>query len=327
MLLAGISVLLGLFSVHTLANPSHAAASVSSVYTFPLGTWIENLAVRSNGLILASSASAPQIWQVDPDKPDRANLIATLPNHLASSGVTEVEPDIFYVGANNFSLNPPSVKPNASAVYRLDLSTYDQSAPITPIIVADFPVSGLLNGFITLSKEYILIADAGLGLIWRLNIHTSDKVAILSDPLMGIVDAEKEPIGVNGLKIHNGHLYFSNTNQELLARIPITGTGERAGPTEIVAHYAAPDDFVFAPGRREAVLVAGNDTLRIIVDGEVKKVADSPLLAGSTAVALGRNEHRRGKGKKIYVSTSGGVEQYVKGAVIVPGRVVEIKWW
>jgi hypothetical protein len=234
MLPARTSILLGLLSVQTLSNPSRAAASVSSVHTFRLGTWIENLAVRSNGQILASSASAPQVWQVDPDKPGTADLVAMLPNHLASSGLTEVEADVFYIGANNFSLNLPSVKPNASAVYLLDLSMYDHKAPTSPVLVADFPVSGLLNGFATLSKEYILIVDAGLGLVRRLNVHTSEKVAILSDPLMAIVDAKKEPIGVNGLKIHDGYLYFSNTNQELLARIPVTDTGERAGPTDVV---------------------------------------------------------------------------------------------
>jgi hypothetical protein len=301
-------------SVHT--------TSVNTIHTFPLGTWIENLAIRSNGLILATSASSPQLWQIDSNNPDTADLITTIPFHTALSGITELEPDIFYIGANNFTLYPPSVHPNASAVYRIDLSQYKPPTPLTPTLVADFPVSGLLNGFTTLSQQYIFIADAGLGVIWRLDVHTGEKTAVIADPLMRVVDPQKEPIGVNGIKIRDGYLYFSNTNQELLGRVPISATGQPLGAAELVARYSAPDDFVLVGRGGDEAVVAGNNSLRVIRDGVVSIVADSPLLAGSTAVAFGARGC--GKAKKAFVSTNGGVEQYGAENVTIPGRVVSV---
>lgn len=161
-------------------------------------------------------------------------------------------------------------------------------------------------------------------MIWRLDIDTAEKIAIISDPLMRVLDPQKEPVGVNGIKIHGGYLYFSNTNQELLARIPISPTGEPTGPAQLLLHYSAADDFTFIGHAGDDTLVAGNNSLTNIRDGVVSVIADSALLPGSTAVALAT----RGCGtiKKIYMSTNGGVEQYATWDVTVPGRVVVVSW-
>lgn len=297
---------------------------VTVVHTFPLGTWIENLAVRKNGLILATPASSPQLYQVDPEDEAVADLVSTIPGHLSLSGITEVEPDVFYIGANNFSVSPPSAQPNTSAVYRVDVANYAPGKPLDPKLIAEFPDSILLNGFTTLDRgqKLILIADAGKGWVWRLNVETGEKTVVVSDRLMTITNPAKEPIGVNGLKIHDGYLYWLNTNQEILAKIPITKDAVPTGVASVVTNWTAPDDFLFvgkASKTPESVLVAGDDTIRLFDGSALQTLSDSPLLKGSTAVA--KQKHSRARGQ-FFVSSNGGVAQYASGNITVPGRIL-----
>jgi hypothetical protein len=181
----------------------HGPVRVAEVSTFAVGTWTENLAVRFDGKILASSVSTPQIWQVDPTKKEATSVVATIPDHLSLAGIAEVQSDVFYVAANNFSVdNGPSVQPNSSAVYRVDFSQQIGSGTVEPILVASFPDSGLLNGVATFdtNRGLVFIGDSAEGHVWRLNVFTGEKVITASDPLMAVRDPAKEPIGVNGLE-------------------------------------------------------------------------------------------------------------------------------
>ena len=209
----------------------------------------------------------------------------------------------------------------------MDVGQYKSGALLAPTLVANFPLSGLLNGFTTLDsrKALILVADAGKGWVWRLNVWTGAKTVVISDPLTQIADATKKPIGVNGLKLHDGFLYWSNINQELLAKTPITKDGLPTGASSMVTHYATPDDilFLFAFHEFDGVLAAGNDTIRVSDGTEVRVLSDSDLLKGSTAVAVGR---RLGRNGKFFVSTSGGIAQYADGDITVPGKVVSVEF-
>lgn len=63
---------------------------VEIIHEFPGGTWIENLAIRSNGLILANLLSAPEIYQVDPST-HAAVLAAKIPAATGLLGIAEIE--------------------------------------------------------------------------------------------------------------------------------------------------------------------------------------------------------------------------------------------
>ena len=303
----------------------HPPVSVAEVATFTIGTWIENLAVRSNGKILASSASTPQIWQVDPTDQAAAFVVATIPDHLSLAGITEVPGDVFYVAANNFSVNNgPSIQPNSSAMYRVDFTQQIGSGTVEPVLVASFANSGLLNGAATFNADrgIVLVGDAALGHVWRLNVVTGEKVIAAADPLMTVNDTTKEPIGVNGLKIKGDWLYFSNTNQEILARVRLDAEGFAVGKAELLVTYPAPDDVLPISGRQGAcILLAGNAEILFYTDRGIRVVSDDPLLKGSTAIRKGTD--REGWGV-FFVSTNGGVGQFVDGNVTVPGRIVRL---
>lgn len=73
---------------------------VKIIHEFPRGTCIENLAIRSNGLILANLVSAPEIYLVDP-KTGAASLATKIPAATGLLGIAEIEKDVYYVVARN----------------------------------------------------------------------------------------------------------------------------------------------------------------------------------------------------------------------------------
>jgi len=65
-------------------------------------------------------------------------------------------------------------------------------------------------------------------------------------------------LGANGLKVHDGAVWASNTDKGLLLRIPIL-PGGAAGTIRVAASgVAAIDDFSFTSGAGDTVLAAQN---------------------------------------------------------------------
>ncbi|CAM6129036.1 unnamed protein product [Calypogeia fissa] len=67
------------------------------VYEFPNITWVENLAIRSNGEILITLAE-PNLYLVNTTAKS-ATLVYTFPHVLNLGGITELDHDIFYLAA------------------------------------------------------------------------------------------------------------------------------------------------------------------------------------------------------------------------------------
>jgi hypothetical protein len=86
----------------TTSNAHHPV--LRDVWQFPNGTFVENLAVRSNGQILATLLSVPELYQVDPIGGRHPQLIHRFPMVTGLTGITEVEKDVFVVIAGNWSL-------------------------------------------------------------------------------------------------------------------------------------------------------------------------------------------------------------------------------
>lgn len=112
----------------------------------------------------------------------------------------------------------------------------------TVSIAATLPLASMLNGAAPLpaSPEVVLLADARLGSIWRVNTTSGvvDTAIATADFLLPADDATV-PIGVNGLKVHAGYLYFTNTYTGVFGRIPIDELGNATGEYEVLATTVA----------------------------------------------------------------------------------------
>lgn len=327
------------FASLTLASPvnRHAIRSptvpptLTSIHEFTLGTWVENLALRANGQILATLLNTPQVYQVDPDSSSSQplTLVHTFPSYLGCLGITELGLDIFYVVTGNFSFTAAGSTPGSYSVWKLNMAGFTAGgAPAAATKIADFPQSVFLNGMTVLQPtggDTLMIADSGAGAVWSLNVSTGAVDKIITDPLMAPTSGAIPAIGINGLKIRNQDLYFSNSDQGLLGKVGLNPDGSAKGPATVILRNApSSDDFQL--DLLENMFVAGNNELGFHgiledADGPPDVVSNSSLVVGSTAVEFGRLPTDL---SSVYVTTNGGEAQYISKQFTNPGRIVKV---
>ena len=328
-----------LLIITTTANPNHDKQQrsppslplpVEIIYQFPRGTWVENLAIRSNGLILATILFAPKIYQVDP-KTRTASLVANIPVETGLLGIAEIEKDVFYVVAGNFTITPTRTPGNFS-VWRVDVNTFKPNKTLAEVEkVVDIPQAQFLNGATVLSRKEgtLLIADSLFGTVFRVNTRSKEAKIIIEDTLFGITPASSL-LGINGLKLgRNGELYFTNSDQGLLGRISIRPDGTAKAKGEVLSREIVfADDF--AVGKVGFFVTQnGPNQLSFVPPGGGKALVlvgpnDQPGLKGPTSAAIGKGKGKLGRGS-LYVGTSGGLLNYQSANVTVGGTISRVE--
>ncbi|MCJ1326620.1 hypothetical protein MMC10_003285 [Thelotrema lepadinum] len=314
---------LSLISRQSTSTDSTPTGISSDIWDFPNGTWVENLAIRSNGQILTTLLTTPQVYQVDPDKKAPAALVHSFTGFRGCLGIVELKQDIFYVVVGNATYKTFPDTPGSWTVWRLDMTKFvTNKTQATATEVAAFPQSSIFNGITSISpsSSTLLIADSGAGIVWSLDTITGAKAKVAMDPLMAPTGTPG--VGVNGIKVRQQTLYFTNSQQSLFGSAPISAIGkQRAAATALATGIATPDDFQFDSSSN--AFLAGNDQVRFhaAAGGPVTTVSSAALLVGSTAVQFGR---RWSDQNSLYVTTHGPLAQYASGNFTSPGRVVRL---
>jgi len=321
-------LLLAFFTL-SLSHPLTHERSTRQVYDFPSNTsWLENLAVRCNGQVLATRLDVPQLYQIDPTaQQPKPELIYTFPEALGAFGIVELpgQTDVFAVGVGNFSLATVTSTPGTYSIWRVDMR------PISPAVskYADIPPASFINGMVSLAAEQhaLLVSDSTLGNVWRFDLQTGVYTVAIEDALMKKVSPAVGE-GINGIKLFGRYLYFVNSYGPFLARVPIHANGTKAGKGEIVAYSLDKrsfDDFAIDDdGTAYVATGTGNSVTMITPDGKVKVIAgslNSTEIASPTSVALGRAPEDR---RTLYVTTGGGLEGPINGTVILGAQLVAV---
>ncbi|KNG81697.1 hypothetical protein ANOM_011457 [Aspergillus nomiae NRRL 13137] len=299
---------------------------VYDVYQFPNETWVENIAVRSNGELVVTLLDRPELYLINPFKPQAATLLWSAPEVLGLLGIVEVQQDRFAVIAGNYSVATASTKKGSYSVWMIDLRPFQgmEGSVITPpniTKITDIPEAIFLNGMTTLGdgNNTLLLADSGAGNVLGLDLQTNTYHRVMKDDTM----APGPPLylGINGIHLYRDYLYYTNTAQ-LLARIPIHPNGTSAGEAEVIVRNYVGDDF--AIDRAGNIYVAedlGNALYKYGVDGTVRVILgsnNSSVIAGDTAAQFGRTCIDE---DILYITTNGGMANPVNGTV-VGGKVV-----
>ncbi|MCJ1345354.1 hypothetical protein MMC31_003561 [Peltigera leucophlebia] len=306
---------------------------VEIIYKFPSGTWVENIAIRSNGLILAAILFTPEIYQVDP-KTRTASLVAKIPAASGILDIVEIEEDVFYVAACNFS--DTSITPTAGnfSVWRVDVNTLKPENTLAKVEkIVDIPQAKFLNGATLLSRKdgTLLFADSVLGSLFRVSTRSKEVKIVITDPLFGVTPNSSLKEGVNGLKLGTkGNLLFTSTNQNLLGEISINSDGTPKDKGQVLSSgIVLPDDFAVGPPTL-GIFVSQNgpDQLSFVPPGGGKATVvvgakDQPGLKGPTSAAIGKGNTKLGRGT-LYVGTNGGVASYLNGSVTARGTISRI---
>ena len=246
----------------------------------------ENITLEPDGNADVTFAYAHQVARVTPQ--GKVTILATLP--AAASGTTAVA-GIVRAPDGTLYVNYVDVGGTAAGIWRIGPDG-------TAEPVAALPTAGFLNGLAFAPGDGAVFAtDSFLGVVWKVWPRTG-KAEIWAS------GAELQAgtgggFGANGLKVHDGSVWVSNTSLGTLLRIPIRPDGT-AGPAAVIASgLPSIDDFAFTgPGDtllavqnqlNQADLIAPNGTARIVLTA-----ADG--LSTPSAVAV--------RGSTVYVTSA-----------------------
>ncbi|KAE8373857.1 hypothetical protein BDV26DRAFT_300729 [Aspergillus bertholletiae] len=285
------------------------ALETTQLFRFSTSVNIENSALRSDGSLLLTTFDQGRLYTLDPSVPDpHAELVVALPGATALCGIVAIDTDKFAVIGGirgNYSYTEETI-------YTVDFGVN----PITPTIevASRIPHAIMLNGMAALPAHphVVLAGDARLGAVFHVDTDTGTAEIAFTDPLLTAVANVSTPIGVNGLKIAGGYMYFTNTAREIFARIPIDTFGHKIGEVEVIAVLDNADsynwdDFVVLEDVGVAYLAQPDNAL-----------AEVSLNGGQNIIVGGANDHTT---LTLYVTTRGGT---ANGSVY-GGQVVRVE--
>jgi hypothetical protein len=318
-----------LLLIPALAAPSIKQPTVKTIYQFPNPTWVENIHSLSNGSVLVSIvASAPaELHIVHPSlssAPGTSNLVHAFTGSNTISGIAEYRPNVFSLIVGNYNLST-GAENGSWSVWSADLSSKVPGAKAKVKKIADVPSATFFNGAAALNPYTVLLAASYDGNVWAIDTRTGKTAVVLDDESMKATGTGPVKIGVNGLKIHNGYLYYTNSIQNTFNRVKVDPvTGHAIGPFENVAeNLYIPDDFDF---ERDVAYVAQpllNEIRKVDKKGVATLVVgglNDTTVAGVTSVAAGRGKARG----VVFAGTNGGLSGPVNGTFTEGGMVVGI---
>lgn len=331
------------FAAATCFSPAAGASGgaqppIRNIHTFPKNTFIENIAVRSNGNLLVTSMSVPTLFTINPSlsNPD-ASVLHTFPNATGISGIAETAPDVFALVTGIWDLANTRAEPGSLAIWTFDLRR-NPDAPLDihrspPALLARIPDSTILNGLAPhpSNRNLLLAADSARGALWRVDLTTGAHAVIFeSDLLKPTGTAPGTHLGVNGLRAGtDGYVYFTNSAQGFLGRVKVDRNGESVGDIEVLSRSAdagegvvyddfaldfASPSFPYSSSSKETAAGAAKQTIWIashpsyavrvgLGDGEQWVVNDTAKLLNPTSAAFGRGG--KGQRRTLYVTNGG----------------------
>ncbi|KAK9366207.1 hypothetical protein V1509DRAFT_630478 [Lipomyces kononenkoae] len=302
------------------AVASCVGPAVRTVVEYPFKTWVENIAVRANGDLLVTLIDHPELHLISPFGPGNTTTeVSAFPDALGLLGIAEFQPDKFAVVVGNWSDVTDKTTAHSYSIWKVDMRPFQAigSEVIRPAVVkkvVDIPEAVFLNGLTTLNweEQTILVSDSGLGAVWKVDILNRSYEIILQDSTMA--PAPPYNLGINGIHILHGHVYYTNSALELFVRMPIKPNGTKAGDAEILATNHFGDDFTFDnEGNAYVTEDPGNALYKVTPEGSVLTIlggANSSLIEGDTAAQFGRTP---ADSNILYITTNGGLVNPVDG--------------
>lgn len=315
---------LSLISLSTTITAKCSSLNVTALHTFPYPSWLENLAIRSNGEILTSRLDTPILYEVNHLTGDAVEVATwNASEHAGALGISEGAEDVFYVILAAFFDQATFVKTSGvNSIFKVDMSTFSLSddgsveTNATVTHLTDIDEADFLNGMATLDDGHIYVSDVYSGVIYLVDVSTGDYQVAVNDTLAKFsVDGEAAStnLGSNGLKVRDGYLYWTNTARGFLARIPVGTDGFPTGDSAIVAtNVPKADDFQFRDNGEVFVAQNQQDTLSAAWGVESGGVVTAQAIAGSniSTILAGVTSPKFGRtstdSNRLYLSTSGG---------------------
>jgi hypothetical protein len=311
----------------------HVTAKLTTVAEFPVGYFLENVAVRADGSMLVTELSKNGLWYVPapasgvPVQPVLIHTFDRPPFDMA-----ETQRNVFYVDTSAY------LTTHQSYLQRVDLRHWKPGmpVPVRQLLKFPFPISAA-DGSCVLAPNVLLVTDAADGLIWRVDLSADGSKATarvwLKDPSMnpGRQVVPPQP-GINGIKYgpKTGYVYYTSTAQKLFMRVRVDpGTLQPAAAPEVLARGRLWDDFILDENAGVAyVTTHRQNTIERVplephsarTEQTVAGVPFSTLLVGPSAFVWGRGPGDFGS--VAYITTDGGLTAPPPDGIVRPARLL-----
>lgn len=221
-------------------------------FNLATGQTAENAVVEPDGTTDVSFAVANQVAQVSPD--GTVSLLAQLP----AGGKCAI-----YPGSATLGL----ARAHDGTVYVVECAA-DANTGVwalrrghAPVQIAQLPAAGLPNGMaIDERTGDLYVADSYLGQVWKVPTRGGAPCEWAAGPQLRKVSFG----GANGLAVHNGAVWISNTDLGLIVRIPIRQDDGTAGPIQTVASALPGVDDFSVIGRDNTIIAALNFSSQVV---------------------------------------------------------------
>jgi hypothetical protein len=206
----------------------------------------ENITLEPNGNADVTFNRARQIARVTTS--GKVTVLATLPapttGNATASGIVRAPDGTLYVNYNS-GVN--------SGIYRVP------AGGGTPVLVVALPAVVALNGLaLDTIHDTLYATDSSVGDVWKVSLKTrTASLWAQGTDLQPNVAATGAVFGANGVKVHDGAVWVSNTGNGTLMRIPINWNGTAGTLTTHATGLSGIDDFTFT-GRGDQILAAQN---------------------------------------------------------------------
>ncbi|KAK3358476.1 hypothetical protein B0T24DRAFT_586667 [Lasiosphaeria ovina] len=247
---------------------------------------IENIAVRSNGQVLATNMNSANLYTIDPVAKTSSTAISVT-GASGLSGIGEYAPDVFAVIGGK-------------GIYKVDFSSGTPKSSLIKTITE----ANNLNGLAVFDNSTVLVADAGKGSVYRFSVVTGEYSVVLTDATMA--PSGGIPFGIDGIKYKDGTVWYTNIFKNSFHKVAVDEvTAKAKGAFTTLWTNLMGDDLCFGPNGKIYVATNSRNSL-VEVDPTAAKPAPVSVgsVTGSTSCAFGRTE----KDKNVaYVGAGAGV--------------------
>lgn len=272
------------------------------VATWPVGTFLENLAALPGGDLVISVHSERQLHLATSGGEHRP--LATLP--VPTMGLVVDGERVFVVAGE------PGRAPGALFEVGLDGRVRERLT---------FPDNVFLNGFTPGHAGRAYAVDSVRGEVVAIDLDRFTAQVVLADDLLTKCSAEPMVPGANGIKADDTSLWITNTDRAIVLRAPLRADGS-VGPLAVVAEHLRGDDLALDTGGNAYIAThIENALVRLAPNGERHVLAGPEQgMAGCTSCAFGTAPDDL---TSLFVVTTGGVIQPYEG-VSQPAKLVRL---
>ncbi|MFF4499100.1 hypothetical protein [Streptomyces sp. NPDC001401] len=221
----------------------------------------ENITVEPDGSADLTFASARQVAHVTRD--GKTSIRATLPDEPNPNTPVLKAATVFGIArAHDGTLYVDyATGTGKTGIWRI---APDGGAPRQ---IAQLPTTALPNGLALDERHGVLYAaDSAQGIVWRVPQAGGTPTVWAKDTALDPVPVTGAGFGANGVKVHGGAVWVSNSDRGTLLRIPVRPNGSAGAVETRATGLDHIDDFTFAEPYGDTVLAA------LIGDSEVVEV-------------------------------------------------------